>query len=292
MRFFVLAKPEVGSPEDRHGGIDFIQAGGTQTGDFPKCPSCTAPLGMREWLPPFRVELETWGTEFGDVGLVSDVLVVSERFLQIFQEYSFDGLSDFRPVEVVKVTHRRRQVKTQPPPYFMALVHRTATTVDQTSSGYVWEDDSQVCPVCLQGGTLKSFAKIVVNETTWDGDDIFWPRGGTRLIVSERFKTICEQQNIRGVVFYQAESYGYDYYPWERDDWDIRLFDETLAILRSRNTAGEFELLLQAMNALREHVATHPKFDWTGSLRHRFGEGVSDVADAAGEAYRNLTRSP
>jgi hypothetical protein len=292
MRFFVLIKPEVGSSEDRHGGTDIIQADGTQTGDFPKCPTCGAPLGMREWLPPYRVDLETWGDEFGDVSAVSDVLVISERFLRIFREHGFHGLSDFKAVEVIHVRHHRRKPKAQPPRYFRASIHRSATTVDQVSSGYVWDDQSKVCPVCLRGGTLKRFVKVVIDGRTWDGDDIFWPRSGGQLLVTERLKAVCEEHEIRGAVFCQAETYGYDYYPWERDDWDIRLFDETLAILRSRNTTGQFEPFLQAMNALRKQVATGPKFDWMENLRRRFGEGVNDVADAASKAYRNLIRSP
>jgi hypothetical protein len=215
MRFFVLKRPKSDSEEDRLGGIDVSGAEGTETGEFPKCPHCNCPLGMREWLPPYRVELETWGQQFGDVGQISDGLVVSERFIGIFQEAGLKGLSEFKPVDVVKIIHCKGKPTDPMPRYFKAKIARSSTAVDQVASGYVWIEKSAVCPVCLFGGRVKRYTKIVLDEKSWNGDDIFWPKGGPCIIVSERFKIACEKNEIRNVAFGVPDHESYDYFPWE-----------------------------------------------------------------------------
>src|SRR5262249_39579187 len=157
--------------------------------------------------------------------------------------------------------HCRGKVKVHMPRYFKTTVPFSPTTVDQEASGYIWGDESAICPVCLLDD-LKRFSRIVIKEDTWNGDDIFSPRGGIRIMVSERFKTKCEEHAIRGVIYSRADKYGHELCPSERADWDIRLFDETLAILRSENTGRRLDDLIQAMIDLREQVAATPKLEW------------------------------
>jgi len=218
MKFLVLKRPTSDSPEDQLAGIYVTDTEDTRNGDFPKCPHCGYPSGMREWLPPYQVEVETWGRRFGDIAQNGDVLVVSDRFVNAFQNAGLRGLSGFKPVEVVKVIHRGRKPAESIPSYFKATIHRSATTVDQDASGYVWGDRSQVCPVCLRGGNLKRYLRVVIDETTWDGDDIFWPRGGPCIIVTEQFKNMCEQNEILGVIFTDPQNESYDLRPWEADN--------------------------------------------------------------------------
>jgi hypothetical protein len=230
--------------------------------------------------------------EYADVAIAGDEIVVSERFVGFVKGALLKGLSEFEPVEVFNVRHRRTKPSQPMPRYFKSTVVLSPTTVDQNASEYVWSDEASVCPICLRGDELKRFRRIVIKEDTWNGDDVFFARGGTRLIVSERFKSLCGQDNIRGVVFSAAEDYGYEYCPWEREDWDLREFDETFAILRSQNAGGRFDGFLQAMREIRGKVASDPKFEWIETLRQRFGEEISDVADAAGDAYYKMIRNP
>lgn len=215
MKFYVLKKPKADTPEDLLGRIDIIEAEGTETGDFLKCPRCNYALTMRAWLPPHRAELETWGQHYGDVAQVSDELVVSERFVQLFLHNGLQGLSDFRPVQILKVIHRGPVLKETLPRYFKATIQHSATTVDQEASGYVWADRSAVCPLCLHGGDVKRYSRVVVDEKSWTGEDIFWPRGGPCIITSERFKNFCDKNAILGVAFGLPENESYDFYPWE-----------------------------------------------------------------------------
>jgi hypothetical protein len=136
----------------------------------------------------------------------------------LFAEHSLKGLSQLEPVEVVKVTHRRGKIKEPTPSYSKATISQSSSTVDQAASGYVWRHPCQVCPTCVFGGAdLKRFDRIVVDEKTWNGDDVFFPRGGTRLMVSERFKALCDNHAIRGAIFKCPEHESYDYYPWETE---------------------------------------------------------------------------
>ncbi|MGL4419167.1 MAG: hypothetical protein ACRCZF_00755 [Gemmataceae bacterium] len=217
MKFYVLAKPETDSLLDLAGGIDVTQSKYTQTGDFPTCPKCNFPMAMREWLPPHQIELELWGKAYGDLAIVNDGLIVSERAKNMFIDKQLNGLIDFKPVEVVKILFRRGKVKDSPPRYFKASVKPSLTVIDQNKSGYVWKHPEKVCPVCVLGGggELKRFNRIVIDITTWVGDDIFYPIGGTRLLVSERFRVECEHHNIRSVHFIPAELASNNYCPWE-----------------------------------------------------------------------------
>jgi hypothetical protein len=142
-------------------------------------------------------------------------MIVSERFVQAFQASGLQGLPLFEPVEVVQVIHRRGRPEQTLPRYFKATVTRSPTTVDQRASGYVWADESKICPVCLRGGNVQRYARVVIKKETWNGDDIFAPRGGPALLVSERFKAFCETRGFLGMIFKPSEEYSCDFFPWK-----------------------------------------------------------------------------
>jgi hypothetical protein len=79
--FFILEEPRPGSPQDIAHGTRALKEEGFKVGPAPRCPACGGFIGLLRWLPPFRVELETWGKEFGDVIHIGDELLVSERFV-------------------------------------------------------------------------------------------------------------------------------------------------------------------------------------------------------------------
>jgi hypothetical protein len=291
MKFFVLEEPRTDSPEALRGSTDAITEQSFNVGEATRCPRCNRPLTSLKWLPPYRIELETWGREYADVIPQGDDIIVSERFVQMFRNKGLRGLAEFDPVEVFKVKHRRGKIKQPILGYFKAAVSRSPTTIDQKASGYVWGNEFANCPVCLWGGKLKRFYRVVIKEDTWNGDDIFYARGGTRLMVSQRFKDAYEEQGLIGVIFLASETYGYEFCPNEREDWDVRVFDETLAVLQSENDAGALDHFVEAMKEIREQVVAEPKTEWIEILRKRFGR-IDEVGDAAREAYHKLIRSP
>jgi hypothetical protein len=218
MHFFVLNETPTGSNEEAR--VDVLDADGTNHGDASRCESCGEYVGMREWLPPYRVELDLWGREFGDVApMLGDDLLVSERFKALWQRSGLSGLSDFAPVEVVKVRrHRRLKLRAEPPPYFRAAVTHSRTTIDFAASGFEW-DNPPTCMECRLARLLKRWNRVIIDQATWNGEDVFVARGlpGT-VIVSRRFKEWCEDHAIKNAVFIPAEEYAYDFYPWEKQN--------------------------------------------------------------------------
>jgi hypothetical protein len=216
MQFYRLEQPKVDSAEGRAGVTDSVKEEGNNVGDAVRCPTCNRPLSMLQWLPPYRVELESWGTHYADIVEIGNDLIVSERFMRDFVNNDLKGLPAFEPVTIVKVVHRRAKPAGQLPGYIKAPVIRSTTTIDQKASGYIWEDESQVCQECLYG-TLKRYRRLIVKADTWSGEDVFFPRGGHGPIVSERFKSVFFQNDLRGAVFIPCESdeAGYDSFPRE-----------------------------------------------------------------------------
>jgi hypothetical protein len=215
MNFYVPRKPKADTPEDLLAGTNALHAEDTALGEALRCPACTYPLTKLKWLPPYRIELETWGRVYGDFPDVYRDMIVSERFVQTFQASGLQGLPLFEPVEVVEVIHHRGRPEQPMPRYFKASVTLSPTTVDQRASGYVWEDESKICPVCLRGGKVQRYARVVVHQESWNGDDIFAPRGGPAVLVSERFKAFCETHGFLGIVFTPSEEHSNDFFPWK-----------------------------------------------------------------------------
>jgi hypothetical protein len=171
---------------------------------------------MLTWLPPYQVELKPWGQRWGDVTRMGNDLVVSDRFKNAFAEASLKGIERLDPVEVVKVSGRWGVPKDAIPNYFKATINRNSATIDQSASEYEWEDKSKICKECLYD-TLKRYKRLVVIPDSWNGDDVFFPRGGNGPIVSERFVSMFQRNELRGghFIFSESDEAGYDSFPWE-----------------------------------------------------------------------------
>lgn len=229
MDFFVLDKPESGSAEDRRAGTDVIKEEGFNVGEAPRCPSCGGFTGLLRWLPPYRIEVETWGKHYGDIMMLGDDLIVSERCMDICRQNGVKGLCDFEPVEVIKIVHRRGKPKEKCPDYFKASVVKSQTTVDQEASGMQWaptiEDAFKErewglgeleCALCLcRKGEFVRQKRLVIQKETWTGEDIFYARGSRAIVVTSRFKELCETNDIKNVRFIPADAYEVDFYPSE-----------------------------------------------------------------------------
>ncbi len=283
VRFYVLHR-RVGLH-----GCDALQTDDAVIGEPPRCEACGDPIGMRAWLPPLRVNF--WVCREGYCDLVyptNDDILVSLRFKKIFEHEHLRGLSSFDPVELAKVRPKRR-AKEPPPAYFRARVCRSQAVLDKVASGYEAREPGPTCPVCLVGPPISRWKGIVIKEETWPGEDILHPRGGSgHIIVSERFKQICERHAVKNACFVPAEEYSGDFYPAETEDWAIRIYDETLAVLRTMNKAGRLDDYVRAMEEMREHVLIDPEFDWIEALRERFEGRIDPIGDAAHDAHYNL----
>jgi hypothetical protein len=206
MAFYVLAckeSSEYGSEYD----TEFLAAEDAKYGEAPRCPVCGRFTGGRRWLPPLRVELELHGRHFGDVvtGFGGSDLLVSPRFEEVYRSNGLAGLEGFEQVEIVKVRSRHR-VTPEPPAYRRVDVAPSEVAIDVEETGVVRGGPIE-CSYCLTS-TINGIRGVVIDETTWSGEDVFVPRGlpGT-ITVSERFRDVCLRHPITNLKLVESREF-------------------------------------------------------------------------------------
>lgn len=207
MQFFSLDVHPNGNAE-----TCFTQEEGYRHGDALRCPACGAAVSMLAWLPPFRVELELHGKEFGDLAFGPGYdFLASQKFREVYYQHALAGLAGFDPVDVINVKSRRK-VGCRPPMYFRARASYGNTALDLAASGFEWLEQP-ACSYCYTA-TIVRWKRLVLKEDTWTGEDVFRPRGmAGETMVSQRFKDACQQHGIKNALFTPAEASGHDFYP-------------------------------------------------------------------------------
>lgn len=189
---------------------------GYSVGDVASCPVCGATVSMLTWLPPFRVDLELHGKEFGDIAFApgADDFLVTQKFRDVYFDHKLSGLSGFDLVEVLGIKSRRKELPT-PPAYFRVSVSYGGPALDLMASGFQWHEPPK-CIFCREASTIR-WRRLVLEEGTWSGEDAFCPRGLSGIdMVSQRFKDVCEQNGITNAFFTPAEAAGHDFEPWNK----------------------------------------------------------------------------
>jgi hypothetical protein len=176
---------------------------------------------MLPWLPPHRAELEALGQDFGDIAFGPGLeFLVSEQFKEPWCKTELVGLEGFFPVEIAKVK-KHKKIGGSVPNYFCVSVVRSRAAIDVVASGLERNDGTgaEVCPECRLGPGVRRAQRIVLEPSTWSGEDIFIARGlpGT-YIASERFKGFCERNQMKNAVLIPALEYSFDFYPWEKSN--------------------------------------------------------------------------
>ena len=219
MRFYVLDSPELEEGQEPHLAVtDFLKSDPVNRGKGFDCPLCGKQMGMLPWLPPYRVELEFWGKEAGDIAFFGASLLVSDRFKGRWEQAGLIGLSGFHPVEIVRTKSCGKRKDIKPPGnYYYVEIARSKAAIDEVASGLVREGKEQPCEECRAArGVIKRTRRIVIEEGTWSGEDIFYLRGlsGT-IITSERYREFHISNKINNGLLIPAEEYNFDFYPWE-----------------------------------------------------------------------------
>jgi len=213
MDFYVVKQSPKGELERYR--TDFFYDDSVRTSDATKCTQCGNFVSMLPALPPFVVHLETWGDDFGDVAFGASDVLVSAHFKDAYQFSNLNGLSQFESVSIA--SHKNYGAKPgTTPKYSRASPRKNATQIDVKASDVEWEKGREpTCNVCL-GGIIRRWRRIIVDESTWNGDDIFYAYGipGV-LIVSKRFVEWSRPYGFRNLIFEPAIESGHDFYPWE-----------------------------------------------------------------------------
>jgi hypothetical protein len=166
---------------------------------------------MRTWLPPYRVELRLHGAAFGDFveGPGYDLLI-SKRMAEAFRAEGLTGLSGFHPVEVVRVRGQRKKSKAlAAPPYVVVTPCLGRGAVDDARS-LLRRVQPVTCPECRSGG-LDSIHGFTLEAGTWQGEDVFRPRGARGfVVVSKRFTEFVNRHGFTNVKLSPTEEYVWD----------------------------------------------------------------------------------
>jgi hypothetical protein len=94
-------------------------------------------------------------------------------------------------------------------------IARSRAAIDQIASEFVHESPVS-CNEC-RVGSIKRWARIVLEEGSWSGEDVFFARGLCgQIITSERFKEFFDRNRINNGIVISAAKYSHDFYPWER----------------------------------------------------------------------------
>jgi hypothetical protein len=205
-RFFVL-EDGLWGPHD----TKFDKAEPVTRGEAPRCPQCGEPIGMRTWLPPYRVVLELYGQGLGDFaeGPGYDVLI-SERFAEAFRAEGLTGLLGFNPVEVVGVRRKRKGPKPAAVPSYFAVNACFGRGFVDEGRSRLRRPQPLSCPECRDPG-VDSIHGFSLEPGTWQGEDIFRPRGlQGNIVVSERFAEFVQRHGFTNMKLTPTEEYVWD----------------------------------------------------------------------------------
>jgi len=221
MNFYIIDKKPSGDEGVERFRTDFHFDDGDATGDASTCPECGEFIGLLESLPPYHVHLETWGEGFGDVAFWLKEFLVSSRFRDEFKRSGLKGLSSFEPVEILSQRRfgKSRGKRLKPPEYFRVLPKIGAARINVDASGVEWKDNKRPTRKwCLSGaGGLMRWKRLVVDESSWKGEDIFYAFGisGT-LLTTSRFYEWAQVHDFRNLIMKPAVECSHDFYPREK----------------------------------------------------------------------------
>lgn len=204
-RFFVLDADRWGPHAAECSSIQPV------IGQAQRCTHCGDPIGMKEWLPPYRVELQLYGEALGDfIEALGYSLLVSERFAQTFQAERLTGLQGLQPVEVVRVRRKRKGPKvTAVPRYFVVTACFGRAAVDEARSS-IRRPEPITCQECRSAG-VDAVHGFTLESGSWQGEDVFRPRGlRGRIVVSERFAEAVHRHGLTNMRLTHTEDYVWD----------------------------------------------------------------------------------
>jgi hypothetical protein len=186
---------------------EYGAASDRRLGAAPTCSVCGRFVGMRTWLPPFRVELALHGAEWGDFAFWSDSdFLVSARVAAAFTEAGLTGLN-LDPVEVVSA----RGSRLPPPQYPRAEPVRSEAAIDEQRSNVTRSDGTAYCTRC--GAEVDGIEGFAVRTDTWSGEDVFEARNLRAVpMASERFRRLADANGFTNVRFIPTESFRWDPY--------------------------------------------------------------------------------
>jgi len=206
-RFFVL-EADVWGPRD----TQFHMLDPDNVGDAPQCPQCGTTIGMLTWLAPYRVDLELFGQEPGDFarGPGGNSVLISERMAEAFRSEGLTGLQGFHPAEIIRVRGRRKQSKTAIQPHYVVVTPCLGRGAVDELHSRLRRNKPVTCPGCRSTG-VDSIHGFTLEPGTWQGEDVFRPRGlQGDIVVSERFAEFVKRHGLTNMKLIPTGEYVWD----------------------------------------------------------------------------------
>ena len=213
MSFYVLRNP-MGEEATDLAVTEYVPVEPVEHGQPPTCPQCGKYVAVMPWVAPHRAELEVWCGRYGDVAFGPGLeLLLSSRFVELYRSAGLSGFGPLKRVEISgvrgpKSPHRRGPL----PMYFCGRPVLGNAKIDARASGMELEEP-YVCDECRSAHILR-FGRVVLEEGTWSGEDVFFARGLPGVILSsERFAKWFSGNRINNGMLVLAREYGKDFYP-------------------------------------------------------------------------------
>lgn len=163
---------------------------------------------MLKWLEPRKIRLSN--TKYPDrlTSWLSEPLVASQKFIDIYSIEGLTGINLFEPIEVVKVAHKTKN-SADPPMYFRAQIDYTQSVrVDAGKTRIHGQESGWSCELCNPWGcTVDHIETLVLDTTNWDGIDIFRVYAIGRVVVSQRFHDAIQKYGLTNFNLVTVEDY-------------------------------------------------------------------------------------
>lgn len=178
----------------------------------PRCAGCGDIIGMKIWLPPFKVELVLFGEELGDLLKTGYDLLLSERLAHAFVEEGLTGLKGFHPVDVVRVRRGRSGPKPPAAPRYVVATPCFARAVVDLPRSRIEYSKTPTCDDCRNEGP-RAIHGYTLDVASWKGEDVFRPRGLQGVLtVSERFARMVKAHGFTNMRLTPTEEFVWNPY--------------------------------------------------------------------------------
>jgi hypothetical protein len=182
--------------------------------EYPQCPKCGRAVGGLYWQPPYNVVLKQ-PRKIGDfiAGAGGCDFLVSNKFLDLYTKEKLNGIEKILPITVSRMGTSKKAKSLGVPIIFGLYLRHSLTQVKHSDMGIIWfsNPEPDYCRLCGPGGgggggIIKSREKIVVDNKTWEGEDIFYSINLPGVILlSEKAANIILNNNLTNASIIRCE---------------------------------------------------------------------------------------
>ena len=184
--------------------------------DTPSCPECGRSIGNSRWEPPYDIKLEQ-SHKIGDFidGFGGCDFIASYHFTKLATEAHIKGIERKFVIDAVRWETKTKMRAQDRPTLFGVDIVYSKTRVLYDDMGVVWrkEPSEDCCKVCGPGGggingIYKKIEKVVIDESTWTGEDMFHPMNfSENIILSQKVANLIEDYGLTNAKFIPCEEY-------------------------------------------------------------------------------------